>query len=185
MGSYYNIDDILTDAQKVPCTFSLDIPGLGFLDDHTGGDIKASQPLPLPLWLSTLLTLQNIGPGGAPLCELDLPASLSQRVLNALEADPRTVDLRAQCGHFYGLAEKVLELVGTEEESEAVVGVLSETFQRRAREIGNHANNLRGALGEGADFLRGLDEMERQLFRAAHESSKATRVWMGEMKKKS
>ena len=37
-----------------------------------------------------------------------------------------------------------------------------QTFQRRAREIGNHANNLRGALGEGADFLRGLDEMERQ-----------------------
>ena len=36
------------------------------------------------------------------------------------------MDLRAQCGHFYGLAEKVLELVGTEEESEAVVGVLSE-----------------------------------------------------------
>ena len=43
MGSYYNIDDILTDAQKVPCTFSLDIPGLGFLDDHTGGDVKPPQ----------------------------------------------------------------------------------------------------------------------------------------------
>jgi len=34
------------------------------------------------------------------------------------------------------------------------------------------------------EFLRGLDEKERELFRSAHDSSKAMRVWMGEMKKK-
>lgn len=41
MGSYYNIDAILTDAQKVPCTFDLDIPGLGYLDENPGGDVNA------------------------------------------------------------------------------------------------------------------------------------------------
>lgn len=44
MGSYYDIDAILTDAQKVPCTFDLDIPGLGYLDENAGGDV----PNPLP-----------------------------------------------------------------------------------------------------------------------------------------
>lgn len=39
MGSYYNIDAILTDAQKVPCTFDLDIPGLGYLEENAGGDV--------------------------------------------------------------------------------------------------------------------------------------------------
>ena len=47
MGSYYNIDAILTDAQKVPCTFELDIPGLGYLDENPGGDVF----LPLPCQL--------------------------------------------------------------------------------------------------------------------------------------
>ena len=48
MGSYYNIDAILTDAQKVPCTFTLDLPGMGYLDDNAGGDVfllTASLPL--------------------------------------------------------------------------------------------------------------------------------------------
>ena len=37
-----------------------------------------------------------------------------------------------------------------------------QTFKIRAAEIADHAHNPRGALGEGAEFLRGLDEMERQ-----------------------
>ena len=36
------------------------------------------------------------------------------------------------------------------------------TFKNRAAEIADHANNTQSALGEGGDFLRGLDEMERQ-----------------------
>ena len=39
MGSYYDVDAILTDAQKVPCTFDLDMPGLGYLDENAGGDV--------------------------------------------------------------------------------------------------------------------------------------------------
>lgn len=89
---------------------------------------------------------------------LDLPPSISPRVLNALKADPRTVDLRALASHFYELAARVLELF----EEEEVVDVLSETFKKRAAEIADHAHNPKGALGEGAEFLRGLEEMERQ-----------------------
>lgn len=44
MGSYYDVDAILTDADKVPCAFELDIPGLGYLDENPGGDVCA--PLP-------------------------------------------------------------------------------------------------------------------------------------------
>ena len=38
--SYYDIDAILTDAQKVPCTFDIDVPGLGILDNNAGGDVS-------------------------------------------------------------------------------------------------------------------------------------------------
>ena len=51
--SYYDIDAILTDAQKVPCTFELDVPGLGFLDGNSGGDVRETRhPLsPRPILL--------------------------------------------------------------------------------------------------------------------------------------
>ena len=47
-------------------------------------------------------------------------------------------------------------------EDEELADVLADSFRKRAAEVADHAHNPRGALGEGADFLRGLDEMERQ-----------------------
>lgn len=51
---------------------------------------------------------------------IDMPAALSQRVVNALKANPRTVDLRAQAPHFYNLGARMLELF----EEDEMVGVL-------------------------------------------------------------
>lgn len=53
--------------------------------------------------------------GTSRLITLDLPAALSPRVLNALTADPVSVDLRALAPHFYGLGARVLELFEDEE----------------------------------------------------------------------
>ncbi|KAI9841622.1 MAG: DNA replication protein [Thelocarpon superellum] len=156
MSSYYDIDAILTDAQ-----------------------LKRGSKVELPIWLAEMLAVgQRMGT--SPLVTLDLPSALSQRVMNALQADPRTVDLRSLATHFYSLGARMLELF----EEEEMGDILSDTFKARAAEIADHAHNPRGALGEGADFLRGLDETERQLFRAAHDSAKAMRTWMGELKKK-
>lgn len=58
-----------------------------------------------------------------------------------------------------------------------------QTFKKRAAEIADHAHNHRGALGDGADFLRGLEETERQLFRAGHDSAKAFRDWTTNLSK--
>lgn len=58
----------------------------------------------------------------------------------------------------------------------------AKTFKKRAAEIADHAHNPRGAMGDGVDFLRGLDETERRLFRAAHDSAKAMKQWMANTK---
>jgi hypothetical protein len=60
--------------------------------------------------------------GSSPLVTLDFPPALSQRVINALKADPGTVDLRAQAPHFYALGARILELF----EEEEMVDVLLE-----------------------------------------------------------
>lgn len=98
--------------------------------------------------------------------------------MNALKADPRTVDLRALAPHFYTLSERILEIFEEEEMVDVLIDVFSisrsyprltwftnrqaQTFKKRAAEISDHAHNPRGAVGEGVDFLRGLDESERQ-----------------------
>lgn len=108
--------------------------------------------------------------------------------MNALKADSKSVDLRAQGQYFYGLGARLLELF----EEEEVCDVLMETWRKRAVEVMDHAGNAgqgpRGGGGggvgsEGVEFLRGLDEWERGLFRASHDCSKAMKVWMGEIKK--
>lgn len=179
MTSYYDVDAILTDAQKVPCTFELTVPGLGYLEGNMSGDIKQGSKVELPLWLGEMLALSHSLNTSAFLT-LDPPSALAPRVMNALKADPRTVDLRALAPHFYNLGARILELF----EEEEMIEVLSDTFKSRAAVIADQAHNPRGALGEGADFMRGLDENERQLFRAAHDSAKGVRTWMADLKKK-
>lgn len=205
-SSYYDIDAILTDAQarlpstptknntklttvkKVPTTFELDIPALGYLDNSAGHTLKSGTRVDLPLWLSEMLAVSSTASSRTPsknLVTLDLPPSLGPRVMNALKADPKSVDLRTQAQHFYGLAERILELF----EEDDVCDVLMESWRKRAAEISDHASQVgQGgrssvASGDGVEFLRGLDEWERDLFRRCHDSGKSMRVWMGEVKK--
>lgn len=56
------------------------------------------------------------------LVTLDHPTALGPRVLNALKADARTVDLRALAPHFYNLGARILELF----EEEDMIEVLSD-----------------------------------------------------------
>jgi GINS complex subunit 3 len=177
-------------SQKVPCTFELDVPGLGYLDNNTGHTLKSGTRVDLPLWLGEMLAVSSPS-ASKSLVTLDLPPCLSPRVMNALKADPKSVDLRAQAQHFYSLGARILELF----EEDEILDVLTESFRIRAAEIGDHAANAgsgsRAASGgggvgvgtDGVEFLRGLDETERSLFRVAHDSAKTMRTWIGDVKK--
>lgn len=39
-GGYYDIDAILATQQKLPCTFKLGVPGLGFLESADSRDVS-------------------------------------------------------------------------------------------------------------------------------------------------
>lgn len=148
------------------------------MEGSPNAPLNAGTSVSLPLWLAEILAVSQ-SLGTAPMASIDMPASLQPRVLNALKADPRTVDLRQQATHFYALGARMLELF----EEDELVDVLLDTFRKRAAAIGDHASNSRGALSEGIEFMRGLDETERALFRAAHDSGEATRKWIAGVKK--
>ena len=44
--SYYDVDAILTESQKLPCTFQLDVPGLGYLDGSPGETVGTVHKCP-------------------------------------------------------------------------------------------------------------------------------------------
>ena len=69
-----------------------------------------------------MLTIRRNNPGSQPLVALDFPAPLQQRVINALKADPNSVDLRAQAAHFYPLGARIMDLF----EDDDIVDVLIE-----------------------------------------------------------
>ena len=83
--------------------------------------IKKGAQASLPLWLCGYIAVQSFG---NPILSIDLPTSLTPRVLNALKANPRTVDLRTLAPHFYELAARALELFDEDE----IVDVLTEVW---------------------------------------------------------
>ncbi|KAK3346911.1 hypothetical protein B0T25DRAFT_290593 [Lasiosphaeria hispida] len=198
--SYYDIDSILTDAEKIPCTFQFDIPDLGYLDNNPGQTLKTGARVGLPLWLAEMLAIANtgnIGPDdqGKSFVAFDLPPALGNDVVQALKADPRAVPIRDQSAHFYSLATHMMDL----SEEPELSTVLRKTFVTRAGEIALHArkaggggsgkggaseegSNL-GVGGAGEEFLRGLDEWERKLFRKAHDGARSGKEWMEGVKK--
>ncbi|KAK8039971.1 DNA replication complex gins protein psf3 [Apiospora rasikravindrae] len=184
--SYYDLDAILTDAEKVPCKFELDVPDLGYLDNNPSQGLKAQTPVSLPLWLAELLALssrtQSSNPeDSAPFLTLEMPKALSNEVVSALKADPRAVALRDQTHNMYGLATRMLDLF----EEPEMCAVLRRTFVTRAAETALHARKA-GATDDvvrGEGFLSGLEEWERLLFRRAHDGNKACKEWMEGVKK--
>ncbi|OAA58468.1 gins complex subunit [Niveomyces insectorum RCEF 264] len=257
--SYYDVNAILTDAEKIPCEFQIDVPGLGYLDHTPAHTLRAGTRLQLPLWLAEMLALANpaashndddddgnngnaAAASARPFLTLNLPPALAPDVLQALKADPRAVPLRDQSAHFYALATRMLDLF----EERDLAAVLRAAFVGRAAEIrlhgrkmggssavggsggssssgggggdsgdrggggrgggggggtgdkrdsdGNsHNNNNNGTSSNtssnlgigwaGQEFLRGLDEWERQLFRQAHDGAKAGREFLDNVKR--
>lgn len=172
---------MLTSSQKVPCIFELDAPHLGHLDSSSSTGLKPATPLSLPLWLAEMLALASspTTSSSAPLT-LNLPSCLSDTVISALRADPRAVALRDQNVHLYGVGVRMLDLFDERELGQ----VLRRTFVVRAGDVGLHARKAEdGVGGQGEEFLRGLEEWERGLFRRAHEGVRGAKEWAAKVNK--
>lgn len=62
--------------------------------------------------------------------------------------------------------------------------VLRAAFVARAGEVGLHARKAdEGVGGQAEEFLRGLEEWERGLFRRAHEGVRSTKEWTEKVKR--
>lgn len=143
----------------MPCLMEVSYPGLGFIESTSAStDLKKGTRVQLPVWLAEMLAGATALGFSENILSVSTPSALSPRVLNALKADPRHVELRQFATNFYGIGEKFLELF----DDESIREVLITTYKLRAAEIADLAHNPQGAIsGEAGKFLGGLDEQER------------------------
>lgn len=169
---YYDIDDILADSEKVPCRFTLTVPGLGYLEGSPGKPIEKDTKVELPMWLAEVLaTSLVLAETDDSFVELLQPEFLGPKVLNAIRADPNSVDLHTIASNYYRLTEKWLALFNDAELVEVAMAMLKE----RSVEIDNYASNTLKHMN--SNFLYSLDEFEKALYRATYDSKKQMRAW--------
>lgn len=172
---YYSIDDIETEGQRVPATFEVDVPRLGWLRgdesvhriSRESGTITKDTRLDLPLWLAGPLASTRVSPGSDDaFVVLEEPQAFTADTLNALKSGPASADLREQSPVFTHLGLYWLDLFQSEELSR----VLYETIQARAAEILDAAVAQRG-------MSPSLDEYERQLYKASSATVRDLKKW--------
>ncbi|CCD25914.2 DNA replication protein PSF3 NDAI_0G01380 [Naumovozyma dairenensis CBS 421] len=207
---YYDIDDILADSVEIPCKFQHDIPGLGYLENNPGKPISKNAKLDLPIWLARILaivggdanpdTMEDEEP--LPFVELLTPDMFSPKVINAIKADPASLDLHAINSYFYSLATKWITLFNDKQLAEVVHNLLLERSQiinkyagsvpvdlfHSSTDIGSgkktghssHGGNSSMVRVSNSTFLLTLDEFEKKIYKKSHESYKDTKRWMFE-----
>ncbi|KAH9173422.1 GINS complex, Psf3 component [Lactarius sanguifluus] len=182
---YYSIDSILSENQKIQCTFKVDIPDMGHLDGGHERDIKAQSKIQLPLWLAFILIYSDY-------VDFAVPTPFSSRVRNALNAEAKSVRLSALVGaggHWYGFGKIIMRLLDdaqANEMSDLLTKARFDTFRDRLAEVIDQAQHFAalgpaGGGGQSGDsalaFREGLEVIERELFSLAQESAKKTKQW--------
>lgn len=170
---YYDIDDAIADGERVPCKFNITVPGLGYLEGNPGKPLAKGTKLELPAWLAVVLATSELFlESDASFLNLEEPDFISSKVLNAIKADPRSVDLHSIMSNYYTLIEKWAGIYSDAALAEIAMAMLKE----RALEIDNYASNTSKHVN--SPFLYSLDEFEKRLYRATYESKKQMREWI-------
>ncbi|CAB61465.1 DNA replication complex GINS protein psf3 [Schizosaccharomyces pombe] len=159
---YYDIDSILSENQKVPCTSTVSIPGLG----HEGRMVPTGSKVELPFWLAEVLAINSF-------VSIHMPAPFSSVVRNALKANPNSVSIRDITTHYYHFAEKMLHLIS----DDSLVQISLNTLRSRAMLIADASLNPQGALQQNSQFIEGLDDFEKHILRVSHNAHRSLINW--------
>ncbi|KIM27302.1 hypothetical protein M408DRAFT_330182 [Serendipita vermifera MAFF 305830] len=180
-NEYYSLEAIISENQKIDCTFQLEVPELGYLDNSADENLKALTKLPLPCWLAPTMLY-------AEWASFNMPRPFNNLVQNAVVAEPRSVKIGAlvgENGRWYSFGKMIVDLLD-DPESKKLADTLKLTFKGRLPDLMDQAQHFTGTAsaatrsgGEevGAEFRSGLDAAERELFVLAQESSRQVKAW--------
>lgn len=102
--NYLNIDEILTEEERIPSIFLLDGSGLGHLDTTNDlNDLPSNSKIDLPLWLTTILVEKNM-------IEIELPKHYGSRIREDIMASAIAVPLREYSYYYFEVGWKLSKL---------------------------------------------------------------------------
>lgn len=180
-NEYYSLDAILAENQKIECTFNIEVPGLGYLDNAADEHLKPLTRLQLPYWLAP--TMLYTGWAG-----FNMPRPYNGLVQNAVVAEPRSVKIGAlvgENGRWYAFGKMVVDLL-SDPQAKELADILRQTFKGRLPDLMDQAQHFTGTASAaartsgddaGAEFRSGLDATERELFVMAQESARQVKAW--------
>ncbi|KAH7879550.1 hypothetical protein F5879DRAFT_933947 [Lentinula edodes] len=185
-NDYFSIDAILAENQKVQCKFKQRIPEMGHLGGGSERDITPLNKRQIPIWLAYIIIYSDWA-------DFDIPRPFSNKVRNALRAEPRSVRLSNLVGAgtgWYVFGKTIMDMLGDEQGVE-MSEMLVTTFKGRLVDVIDQAQHFAalgpvgGGGGGGIDsapqmFREGLDTTERELFVLAQESARRMKKWYEE-----
>ncbi|KAL6291092.1 hypothetical protein ACE6H2_008602 [Prunus campanulata] len=164
MASYYDIDDILVEEQRVPVVFQQAVNGVDIDPSAETHCVEPGSKVELPYWLAHELHLRKVA-------KMKVPACFNQRTKLELGADGASVDLRSRCLYFYEFGCKIAPLVGDRD----MGSFLLSAFRTRYQKILAKAHNA--AFTAHSKLLSYLTKEETNLFEAAQSSMAAFKKW--------
>jgi len=155
-ASYYDVDDILAEAEAVPVTWRHNAYGLGYLDVRSDEeDLKTGSLVELPYWLACVMhRRQHV--------QIEQPSCFGNKFRTGLLADPTVVNLQDKCPYWYELGLKLALLLDERAREWQLALMLRRSLYSRYLEILRRSPQQRSE--ETARFRARLANLESILF---------------------
>lgn len=94
-GGYLDIDTLLSEEERIPCVFRLEVPGLGFLDPSNDETyLPAGARVELPLWMAQTLHKKKM-------VTMELPKHFDKKMRDNIAAGALNLNLREYSNYFF------------------------------------------------------------------------------------
>eukprot|EP00939_MAST-03C_sp_MAST-3C-sp1_P003198 g3198.t1 len=160
--SYYDLDAILGEEQRVPTTFKVSAAQLGHF--MPGNEVQQIEDLPkdtrleLPLWLSKILLERNM-------VALDMPPFYGSRNRSRLKADEWSINIRDKSPYYFRVGRTLSKIKNDVE----LLDLMQKICASRHKEILDRSQN---SLNEDmTNFKRNLSDMEMNSFKAGYDAA--------------
>ncbi|KAI4382776.1 hypothetical protein MLD38_008694 [Melastoma candidum] len=164
MGSYYDIDDILSEEEPVTVIFRKPANGVGIDPSAEKNCVEQGSKVELPLWIAHELCQRDA-------VSVNVPACFDEKTRLEIQADPANVDLRSRSPYFYELGCKMAPITG----DRTLCYFLFFAFRSRYKEVLTKAHTA--AHVATPKVLSRLTNEEIDLYEAAQSSVAAFKKW--------
>ncbi|XP_045192047.1 DNA replication complex GINS protein PSF3-like [Mercenaria mercenaria] len=158
IDDYYDLNDILSTNEKIPCKIEMPIYRLGYLDSSsTSEHLNPGTKIEFPYWMARSLCSRK-----RHMVSVELPKNYRESYREILTADSSVVDLHKLGPYYYSFGTHLLKFELPD--SPDIAKILVKAFQGRFRKVMDSSQN---AYNEDTTKLtEKLDESERLLFKA-------------------